>query len=157
MHDNNIHYPRRIGSRVSFSAQKTKVKQCVVLRQQQVLVLWLVGLVMAFRNVQNLLLINHNNGFIDDDDEFVALYDLYASKNLNFPYNSYVPFDLKRLMSLRVLQSFAVENEIYEFWRSFANPWHNYLQSALCLWWTRRSLHAAKVAFIPMQIWRHDP
>ena len=39
MHDNNIHYPRRIGSRVSFSAQKTKVKQCVVLRQQQVLVL----------------------------------------------------------------------------------------------------------------------
>ena len=70
---------------------------------------------MAFRNVQNLLLINHNNGFIDDDDEFVALYDLYASKNLNFPYNSYVPFYLKRLMSLRVLQSFAVENEIYEF------------------------------------------
>ena len=78
MHDDNNHYPRRIGSRVSFSAQKTKVKQCVVLRQQQVLVLWLVALVMAFRNVQNLLLINHNNGFIDDDDEFVALYDLYA-------------------------------------------------------------------------------
>ena len=103
MHNNNIHYPRRIGTRVSFSAQKTKVKQCVVLRQQRVLVLWLVALVMAFRNVQNLLLINHNNGFIDDDDEFVALYDLYASKNLNFPYNSYVPFDLKRLMSLRVL------------------------------------------------------
>ena len=103
MHNNNIHYPRRIGSRVSFSAQKTKVKQCVVLRQQRVLVLWLVALVMAFRNVQNLLLINHNNGFIDDDDEFVALYNLYASKNLNFPYNSYVPFNLKRLMSLRVL------------------------------------------------------
>ena len=78
MHDNNIHYPRRIRSRVSFLAQKTKVKQCVVLRQQQVLVLWLVALVMAFRNVQNLLLINHNNDFIDDDDEFVALYDLYA-------------------------------------------------------------------------------
>ena len=97
MHDNNIHYPRRIRSRVSFLAQKTKVKQCVVLRQQQVLVLWLVALVMAFRNVQNLLLINHNNGFIDDDDEFVALYDLYASKNLNFPYNSYVPFDLEEL------------------------------------------------------------
>ena len=76
---------------------KTKVKQCVVLRQQRVLVLWLVALVMAFRNVQNLLLINHNNGFIDDDDEFVALYDLYASKNLNFPYNSYVPFDLEEL------------------------------------------------------------
>ena len=52
---------------------------------------------MAFRNIQNLLLINHNNGIIDDDDEFVPLYDLYAWKNLNFPYNSYVPFDLEEL------------------------------------------------------------
>ena len=42
-----------------------------------------------------MLLINHNDGFFDDD-EFV-LYDLYASKNLDFPYDSYAPFDLKEL------------------------------------------------------------
>ena len=50
---------------------------------------------MAFKNVRNLLLINHNDGFFDDD-EFV-LYDLYASKRLDFPYDSYAPFDLKEL------------------------------------------------------------
>ena len=48
---------------------------------------------MAFKNVRNLLLINHNDGFIDDD-EFVVLYDLYAAKNLDFPY---APFDLEKL------------------------------------------------------------
>ena len=48
---------------------------------------------MAFKNVRNLLLINHNDGFIDDD-EFVVLYHLYAAKNLDFPY---APFDLEKL------------------------------------------------------------
>ena len=95
MHDDEFRNPRRIGSRVSFSAGKTKVKQCVVLRQRRVLVLWRVALVMAFKNVRNLLLINHNDGFFDDDDFF--LYDLYASKNLDFAYDSYAPFDLKEL------------------------------------------------------------
>ena len=51
---------------------------------------------MAFKNVRNLLLINHNDGFIDDD-EFVVLYDLFASKNLGFPYDSYAQFDLEEL------------------------------------------------------------
>ena len=50
---------------------------------------------MAFKNVRNLLLINHNDGFINDD-EFV-LYDLYASKNLDFLYDSYAPFDREEL------------------------------------------------------------
>ena len=58
--------------------------------------LGLVALGMAFKNVRNLLLINRNDGFIDDD-EFVVLYDLYASKNLDFPYDSYTPFDLEEL------------------------------------------------------------
>ena len=51
---------------------------------------------MAFKNVRNLLLINHNDGFINDD-EFVVLYDLYASKNLDFPCDSYTSFDLEEL------------------------------------------------------------
>ena len=42
------------------------------------------------------LLINHNDGFIDDD-EFVVLYDLFVSKNLDFPYDSYAEFDLEEL------------------------------------------------------------
>ena len=51
---------------------------------------------MAFKDVRNLLLIGHNDGFIDDD-EFVFLYDLYASKNPDFPYDSHAPFDLEEL------------------------------------------------------------
>ena len=69
---------------------------------------------MAFKNVRNLLLINHNDGFINDD-EFVVLYDLYASKNLDFRTIRTHLLTWKSLMSLRVLQSFALENEIFEF------------------------------------------
>ena len=51
---------------------------------------------MAFKNVRNLRVINPNDGFIDDD-EFIVLYDLHASKNLDFPYDSHTPFDLEEL------------------------------------------------------------
>ena len=97
MHDDNLRNPRRIGSRVSSLVGKRKVKQCVVLRRRRVLVFRLVALAMAFKNVRNLLLINHNDGFINDD-EFVVLYDLFVSKNLDFPYDPYVPrFDPEEL------------------------------------------------------------
>ena len=78
MHDDDVRNPRRIGSRVSLLVGKKKVKQCVVLVPR------LVALAMAFKNVRNLLLINHNDGFINDD-EFVLLYDLFVSKNLDLP------------------------------------------------------------------------
>jgi len=39
IHDDDVPNRRRIGSRVLFSSQKTKVKQCDVLRRRQVLVL----------------------------------------------------------------------------------------------------------------------
>ena len=76
--------PKEDWIEVSFLVGKRKVKQCVVLRRRRLLVLRLVALAMAFKNVRNLLLINHNDGFIDDD-EFVLLYDLFVSKNLDFP------------------------------------------------------------------------
>ena len=87
----------------------------------RVLVLRLVALAMAFKNVRNLLLINHNDGFIDDD-EFVVLYDLSASKNLDFPYDSYAQFDLDELDES---ESFAVSLWKTRYMKSegsFANP-----------------------------------
>ena len=77
-------------------AGKRKVKHCVVLRRRRVLILRLVALAMAFKNVRNLLLINPNDGFIDDD-KFGVLYDLFASNNLDFPYDSYAQFDQEEL------------------------------------------------------------
>ena len=76
----------------------------VVLRRRRVLVLRLVALAMAFKNVRNLLLINHNDG-----DEFVALYDLSASKNLDFPYDLYGQFDLEELDESESFAEFRFE------------------------------------------------
>ena len=69
---------------------------------------------MAVKHVRNLLLINHNDGFIDDH-EFVVLYDLFASKNLDFPYDSYAQFDLEELDESESFAEFRFGNEIYEF------------------------------------------
>ena len=78
------------------------------------MVLQLVALDMAFKNVRNLLLINHNDGFIDDD-EFVVLYDLFASKNLDFRMIRTPNLTWKSSMSPRVFECFTLENEIYGF------------------------------------------
>ena len=147
MHDDDVRNPRRTGSRVSFSAGKTKLEQCVFLRRRRVLVLWLVALVMAFKNVRNLLLTMALSMMVN----LLFCTTSMHRKTSTFRTIRTHLLTWKSLTSLRVLQSFALENEIYEFWRSFANPWHDYLQSALCLWWTRMSLHAAKAAFVPMQ------
>ena len=39
IHDDDGYNPRRIGSRLSFSAGKTKVKRCVFLRRRRFLVI----------------------------------------------------------------------------------------------------------------------
>ena len=119
------------------------------------MVLRLVALAMAFNNVRNLLLINHNDGFIDDD-EFVVLYDLSASKNLDFPYDSYAQFDLDELDES---ESFAE----FRFGKRDIRILKEVLQIPDMITCSERSvcdglgLYAVQAAFIPMQIWRHDP
>ena len=111
---------------------------------------------MSFKNAQNLLLINHNDGFIDDD-EFVILYDLFALKNLDFPYDSYAQFHLEELEES---ESFA------EFRFGKQDIWilKEVLQIPDMVTCSQRSvcdglegLYAVQATFIPMQIWRHDP
>ena len=66
---------------------------------------------MAFKKVQNLLLINYNDGFINDD-EFVVLY-MHMHKKSSTVHTIHTHFlTWKSSMSLRVSQSFALENEI---------------------------------------------
>ncbi|XP_068737629.1 trichohyalin-like [Montipora capricornis] len=50
----------------------------------------------AFKDLRNSLIIRYDDGFIDDED-FILLYDLYSSKDLDFPYDVYAPFDLDEL------------------------------------------------------------
>ena len=149
MHDDDL-LPRRIGSRVSFLAGKRKVKQCVVLRRRRVLVLRVVALAMAFKNVRNVLLISHNDGFIGDD-EFAVLYDLFASKNLDFPYDSYAQFDLEELDES---ESFAE----FRFGKRDVRILKEVLQIPDMITCSQRSvcdglegLYAVEAAFIPME------
>ena len=56
MHNDDLRNPRRIGQ------DCVEGFVLVVLKRRRVLVLRLVALAMAFKNVRNLLLINHNDG-----------------------------------------------------------------------------------------------
>ena len=91
---------------------------------------------MAFKNVRNQLLINHNDGFIDDD-EFVVLFTTSMHrKTSTFRTIHTHLLTWKSLMSLRVLQGFALENEICEFFpfssfAFFSFLWASLLSSAL--------------------------
>ena len=99
---------------------------------------------------------NHNDGFIDDD-EFVVLYDLFASKKLDFPYDSYAQFDLEELDES---ESFVE----FHFGKQDIRILKEVLQIPDMITCSKRSvcdglegLYAVQAAFIPMQIWRHDP
>ena len=102
---------------------------------------------MAFKHVRNLLLINHNDGFIDDH-EFVVLYDLFTSKNLDFPYDSYAQFDLEELRELCGVRFGKRDIRILK----------EVLQIPDMITCSQRSvcdglgLYAVQAAFIPMQI-----
>ena len=120
------------------------------------MVLRLVALAMALKHVRNLLLINHNGGFIDDH-EFVVLYDLFASKNLDFPYDSYAQFDVEEPDES---ESFAE----FRFGKRDIQILKEVLQIHDIITCSQRSVcdglegpYAVQAAFIPMQIWRHDP
>jgi len=84
IHDDDVRNRRRIGLRVSFSSEKTKVKQCVCFEETTSFGSLTSCSCYGFQKTRILLLINYNDGFIDGD-EFVVLYGFYASKNLNFP------------------------------------------------------------------------
>ena len=84
----------------------------VVLRRRRVLVLRLVALALAFKNVRNLLLSNHNDGL---SMMMNLLFCMTSRKTSTFRMIRTRNLTWKSSMSPRVLQSFALENEIHEF------------------------------------------
>ena len=64
--------------RTSFSAGKTKFKQCSFPGRRRLFLCEELCLVMAFKGFRNLNLISYNDGLIDDG-EFIFFYDLYYS------------------------------------------------------------------------------
>ena len=59
----------------------------------------------TFRKVRELLLTSFDDGDISED-EFLLLYDVNRSKNLDFPYQNYKHFDLERLDESECLAEF---------------------------------------------------
>ena len=72
---------------------------------------------MAFRDVRNFLLVSRADGIIDDE-ESIVLYDLYSSRDPDFPYDHYTAFDLDAL-DQKVKQSFVFVNGMYESYPTF--------------------------------------
>ena len=73
-----------------------KVKRTILRDDDGILSHYKFCLSMAFKDLRNSLIISYDDGFIDDE-EFILLYDLYSSKDLDFPYDVYAPFDLDEI------------------------------------------------------------
>ena len=69
----------------------------------------LEGLKMnSFKNVRELLLLSYVNNVVSDR-EFVLLYDAYQSKNPDFNYQQYEPFNLDNIDSAECKADFRIE------------------------------------------------
>ncbi|XP_066913329.1 uncharacterized protein [Clytia hemisphaerica] len=78
--------------------------------------------IMSLRDVREQILFAHNNGVIDDE-EFIALFDLNRSRNPDFPYWKYDPFDLDKLSDDECLAMFRfLKNDIYNLADVFQLP-----------------------------------
>ena len=117
----------------------------------------LVALAMVLKHVRNLLLINHD-GFIDDD-KFVVLYDLFPSKNLDFPYYLYAQFDLKELDESEsfAMSRFGKRDTCIRILKEVLQIPDMIISSQRSVCDGLEALYAVEAAFIPMQIRRHDP
>lgn len=64
----------------------------------------------SFKEIRELLLISYDSRWISDD-EFLALYECYSSRNPEFPYNSYARFDLQQMDESECLAEFRVRKQ----------------------------------------------
>ena len=62
----------------------------------------------SFKNVRELLLLSYVNNVVSDR-EFVLLYDAYQSKNPDFNYQQYDPFNLDNIDSAECKAEFHIE------------------------------------------------
>ena len=63
---------------------------------------------MSFKELREALLLSYEENTISDE-EFLLLYDEYSSKNPEFEYSNYEPFDLDKLGDAECKVNFRVE------------------------------------------------
>ena len=62
----------------------------------------------SFKDIRDFVFVGYAHDMFDDE-EFCLLYDFYQSKNPDFPYNSYVSFDLGEMDPAECYTEFRVE------------------------------------------------
>ena len=75
----------------------------------------------SFKNVRELLLLSYVNNVVSDR-EFVLLYDAYQSKNPDFNYQQYEPFNLDNIDSAECKADFRIEKADLPLDMIEANP-----------------------------------
>ena len=88
---------------------------------------------MAFKDLRNSLIISYDDDFIDDE-EVVLLYDLYSSKDLDFPYDAYAPFDLEELDEAECVAEFRFRKRRTSFGRHSTGSRYHDLRARFCLY-----------------------
>ena len=100
-----LHIRGRLDRGFRFRRENLKVKRTILREDDGILGGYTFCLSMAFKDLRNSLIISYDDGFIDDE-EFVLLYDLYSSKDLDFPYDAYAPFDLEEIVEAECVAEF---------------------------------------------------
>ena len=100
-----LHIRERLDRGFGFRRENLKVKRTILWEDDGILSHNKFCLSMAFKDLRNSLIISYDDGFTDDED-FVLLYDLYSSKDLEFPFDVYAPFDLDELNEAECVAEF---------------------------------------------------
>ena len=69
----------------------------------------------TFRVTRNALLLAHDQNLINDEEEFILLYDINASSNLEFPYWKYPSFNLENISDADCVAEFRfLKSDVYK-------------------------------------------
>ena len=100
------------GSRSTSFGGKNKTKQTCRRRVDEAIFLLSLPLspvrMASLRNTREALLLGYSEGWLDEM-EFLALYDLNTSENLEFPYDSYDQFNLDDIDEAECIAEFRFE------------------------------------------------
>ena len=100
------------GSRSTSFGGKNKTKQTCRRRVNEAIFLLSLPLspvrMASLRNTREALLLGYSEGWLDEM-EFLALYDLNTSENLEFPYDSYDQFNLDDIDEAECIAEFRFE------------------------------------------------
>ena len=91
------------------------------------------------------------------EDEYLILYDLNGSKNLDLPFDEFMRFDLDEMENSEGVAAFRVhKHDLPALAEALRIPRGIQVPTTLNQPWYGRTAHASLETFIPMSIFIHD-